>query len=121
MSPRPMAPCGTTAAERRHRRNGEVVDQACRDAANQYQRASEAQRVARAAQAAPITVSMVDGRVVIECGPDDARMVAASILDRSYALKHAPQSQVGAKAASERTAVLHKRIMSQLRGAGVLS
>lgn len=32
------APCGTYAAYRRHQRNGEPVDEACREAYNAHQR-----------------------------------------------------------------------------------
>lgn len=49
MSARPAA-CGTRAAYERHRRNGEPVDAACRDARNAYARRYYAGAVAVAAE-----------------------------------------------------------------------
>lgn len=47
------APCGTRAAFERHRRNGEPIDPACRDANNEYHRQHYAGMVAiRAAERA---------------------------------------------------------------------
>ena len=34
----PTQPCGTVAAYKRHQRNGEPIDQPCRDAWSAYQR-----------------------------------------------------------------------------------
>lgn len=42
--PEPSAPCGTVSAYKRHKRNGEPVDQACREAYNAEQRRLYAQR-----------------------------------------------------------------------------
>lgn len=45
--PRPLAPCGTVAAYRRHQRRGEPVDAACRDAYNAAHRTMYHQRKER--------------------------------------------------------------------------
>lgn len=42
--PPPSAPCGTVSAYKRHKRNGEPVDDACRLAYNAEQRRLYAQR-----------------------------------------------------------------------------
>jgi hypothetical protein len=42
--PKPTAPCGTVAAYRRHQRNNEPIDQACREANNAAHRAMYARR-----------------------------------------------------------------------------
>jgi hypothetical protein len=41
-------PCGTYAAARRHQRHGEPLDDACRDALREHQRAMYERRRARA-------------------------------------------------------------------------
>lgn len=42
--PQPSAPCGTSSAYKRHKRHGEPVDDACRQAYNAEQRRLYAQR-----------------------------------------------------------------------------
>ena len=46
--PRTVEPCGTRAAAKRHRRNDEPIDDACRDAERAYQREASARARARA-------------------------------------------------------------------------
>lgn len=44
--PRPLEPCGTLAAYRRHKRHGEPIDAACRDAYNaEHRRMYRARRI----------------------------------------------------------------------------
>lgn len=78
------------------------------------------EKVAAAALKAPLSVTFVDGRVVIECNTDDARMIAAAAGDRARALDHAPKVK-GSSGASERAWALLKRIRAELRAAGVIS
>lgn len=49
--PRELEPCGTLAAHRRHKRNGEPIDDACRDTYNAEHRRLYAARQERAANA----------------------------------------------------------------------
>lgn len=75
---RPKAPCGTDAAYRRHLRNGEAVDDACRDAhasAGRESRRSPASGVVFAAAALP-DVPAVDGD-----SPDDMKLIVDTLRD----------------------------------------
>lgn len=56
--PRPLEPCGTWAAAKRHERNGEPLDDACRQArddhnAEQYAKRKAKRKAKRAAEQKP--------------------------------------------------------------------
>lgn len=120
MSPRALAECGTPGAYRRHKRLGEAVDQQCLDA--EAKRSVERGAQARD-QAARDAVSIVrDGdRLTFSVSLSDGRDVAASVLDRSLTMRSWARTQAGDAAKADRLKSLHKRIVTELRAAGVLS
>ncbi|KDA05859.1 hypothetical protein DC31_13855 [Microbacterium sp. CH12i] len=72
---RPKAPCGTESAYRRHLRNGEPVDDACRDAHAEGRRNSRRSPAASAAPVAPALSDAVDDDVV----QDDMKLIVDTL------------------------------------------
>jgi len=122
---RPLAPCGTLAAFRRHKRLGQPVDKACEDAALHESRVKKAARTGRPAPVAPTvdeaTVEVVDGRIVITASLEQARLIAASVMDRALALEPNRYSAAGslstveASTAAAALRTLHRRISQTVR------
>lgn len=118
---RELAPCGTVAALRRHERNGETPCQPCREAGRRYKQDANA----RAKRAAPVTsitgtpVVHYDGNtIVLACTPDEARMLAAAVLDRAIAYERQPVHSTQTAEQQARAAALrdlHKRITTITR------
>lgn len=117
---RPLEPCGTVAAYRRHGRRGEPIDEACREAQNRVKRDREAaQRAAEIAATAPM-VTVGDGVVTIVASMDDARAIAAAALDRAMVLEKVAGSTaqaVGQRRGGEMLRALHKQIATIARAA----
>lgn len=129
---RPLSPCGTIAAYRRHVKKNEPIDGPCESAHKLFEgeRAQERSRLAQeereaevAARAAAATsaVTVVGGRVLFEVSVADARMIAASVLDRALTLEpnrhvasHGALSQVDQEKVAALRA-LHKRIAAATR------
>lgn len=69
--PRELAPCGTMAAYRRHKRRGEAVDKACQEAMREVSRAQSG-RAEDEQRSAPVVA--IHGAFVASTAPDiDAR------------------------------------------------
>lgn len=120
MTARTLQPCGTAAAWRRHKRNHEPIDRACERAgkkADQEYRAE--QRRLKSKSESPFKTA--GDAFTLTLAGDDWRHVAAGVLDRSIAIRANATTLNGGTAQADRLALLHKRIMSELRTAGVLS
>ncbi|GAA3009137.1 hypothetical protein [Microbacterium aurantiacum] len=79
---RPKAPCGTDAAYRRHLRNDEPVDEACRDAHAATRRASR--RSPAAAPSAPKTTEPPDDDDVADDGETDDLELIVKTLRKAF-------------------------------------
>lgn len=78
---RPKAPCGTDAAYRRHLRNGERIDAACRRAHTEKQRASRRPPTSKSTPPAPEAPPAGDGDDDMKLIVDTLRTAFKSIAD----------------------------------------
>lgn len=117
---RPLSPCGTMAAYRRHYRLGEPVDAACQQAnARHEQDRARAKREAAVAAVAPQVIES-EGVVTITASLDDARALAAAALDRAMVLEKASGATAQAVDQRAKGAMLravHKRVATIARAA----
>lgn len=120
MTARTLAPCGTPAAWRRHKRLKEPIDGACERAGKKAEQEYRAeQRRLKVKSQSPFKPT--DDAFTLTLDGDDWRHVAASILDRSIAIRANANTLNGGTGTADRLALLHKHIVSELRAAGVLS
>ncbi|WAC65157.1 hypothetical protein OVA14_07085 [Agrococcus sp. SL85] len=117
-----LAPCGTTAAYRRHERNGEQPCQACRTAhADARRQREQDRRVASITSVAGTPAVHYDGdAIVLACSADEARMIAAAVLDRAIAYERQPvhtRQTAEQRGKADALRDLHKRITTITRSA----
>lgn len=120
---RPLSPCGTYAAYARHMRNGETPCEPCKRANTLRSAQIEERKRALKAAAEVAFVEVKGGRVTIVASVEDARLIAAAVLDRAINLeasRHvASSSQMPSGRADQIDALraLHKRIATATRAA----
>lgn len=115
---RPLSPCGTSAAIRRHWRNGEPIDELCSiEEARRRREEKAAEKAAEAAARAP-QVTYEEGVLTIVASLDDARAIAAAALDRGMALEKtagATAQAVDHRRKGEMLLAVHKSIVTIAR------
>lgn len=108
-----LQPCGTASAYTRHLKHKETPCPPCKEANSRYRQDIKAKQAADKAPAIPAIT--VDGTsITITASADDARAIAAAILDRALAAEQ-QEGIAGANAQAARLRLIHKKLASTVR------